>query len=561
MRTLARVLALALPLALAAGPATATITIINMDGANEGFNDPTPAAPVGGNPGTTIGQQRLNVFNHAAQIWDALLQSPVTIYIQASFDPLSCTATSGVLGSAGPNTVESDFGAAGIFPATWYVTAEANRLTGTDLEPGTADITAQFNSSVGTSTCLSSYSWYYGYDDNEGANGIDLLVVLLHEFGHGLGFLTTTSASTGGYLASQPSVFDYFLQDDVSGKHWYQMTAAERTASAINTGHLVWDGSSVTAAVPRMLEHRPHAAFSGALTADDIVGQATFGAPLTLTGVTGDVVLANDGVGTTSDGCESPWVNAASVAGKVALVDRGTCTFTQKATNAQAAGAIALLVVNNVAGDPPAMSGTAPGVTIPVASLSQSDGTAVKTALGSGTVHVTIGLDPAHYAGADDAGKLRMYAPNPVQPGSSVSHWDTPAFPNLLMEPAINPDLTAQVDMTYEAFNDIGWFPQLAAAPAPQAGGPLAFSLAPNPVRDGGTLRFTLPAAGRVRLVLFDVAGRRVASLADGTLPAGEHAVAWARHDDAGRRVAPGVYLARLTTDAGVRTLNLGLVE
>ena len=73
----------------------ATFVIVNMDGPNEGFNDPTPAAPVGGNPGTTVGQQRLNVFVKAGQIWDSILQSPVTIRVQASFDPLPCSASSG----------------------------------------------------------------------------------------------------------------------------------------------------------------------------------------------------------------------------------------------------------------------------------------------------------------------------------------------------------------------------------------------------------------------------------------------------------------------------------
>ncbi len=51
----------ALPLlAWAAVPAhAATITIVNLDGAGEGFNDATPATPVGGNPGITVGEQRL----------------------------------------------------------------------------------------------------------------------------------------------------------------------------------------------------------------------------------------------------------------------------------------------------------------------------------------------------------------------------------------------------------------------------------------------------------------------------------------------------------------------
>lgn len=78
--------------------AAATITIVNMDGPGEGFNDPTPAAPVGGNPGTTVGQQRLIAFQFAADIWGATLTDSVEIKIQAAFNPLPCSASSGVLG-------------------------------------------------------------------------------------------------------------------------------------------------------------------------------------------------------------------------------------------------------------------------------------------------------------------------------------------------------------------------------------------------------------------------------------------------------------------------------
>jgi hypothetical protein len=48
----------------------ANILVVNADGSGEGLNDPTPAAPVGGNPGTTIGQQRLVVLQQAAEIGD-----------------------------------------------------------------------------------------------------------------------------------------------------------------------------------------------------------------------------------------------------------------------------------------------------------------------------------------------------------------------------------------------------------------------------------------------------------------------------------------------------------
>ena len=115
MSARARHLALLASLLLALSPAAsrAGFVIVNLDGPGEGFNDPTPAAPVGGNPGTTIGQQRLNVFVKAGQIWDAILQSPVTIRVQASFDPLTpCTPTSGVLGGANPIVADESFAGA-----------------------------------------------------------------------------------------------------------------------------------------------------------------------------------------------------------------------------------------------------------------------------------------------------------------------------------------------------------------------------------------------------------------------------------------------------------------
>src|SRR5262245_797595 len=77
----------------------ANVTVISYDGPGEGFNDPTPLAPVGGNPGTTIGAQRLNAFQHAANIWGTLIDSPVVIRVGARFDALSCSANSAILGS------------------------------------------------------------------------------------------------------------------------------------------------------------------------------------------------------------------------------------------------------------------------------------------------------------------------------------------------------------------------------------------------------------------------------------------------------------------------------
>ena len=64
-------------------------------------------------------------------------------------------------------------------------------------------------------------------------------------------------------------------------------------------------------------------------------------------------------------------------------------------------------------------------------------------------------------AGTDAAGRPLLYTPNPLVPGSSVSHWDVSAFPNLLMEPNISPDLTVflapPIDLTVPLLQDIGW--------------------------------------------------------------------------------------------------------
>jgi MYXO-CTERM domain-containing protein len=117
-------------------------------------------------------------------------------------------------------------------------------------------------------------------------------------------------------------------------------------------------------------------------------GSASFGA--TTFDVTGEVVLGVDGTAPVNDGCEAI---TNDVSGKIALLDRGLCTFKQKAVLAQGAGAIAVILANNQGGAPPDMPPSDyPGtVTIPMVSITQAAGAAMKTALGSGTVtaHLT----------------------------------------------------------------------------------------------------------------------------------------------------------------------------
>jgi hypothetical protein len=456
------------PAALLAGGAR--ITIFNTNAPGIGFNDPTPAAPVGGNTGTTVGAQRLIAFQRAADIWGSLLDSSVEIRIQASFTPLTCAANSAVLGSAGPIQVLGDFSGARV-PGTWYPSALANKQAGRDLLPGDRgtnadDIRANFNSNLGAANCLAGTGWYYGLDDNHGTS-IDLVTVLLHEFAHGLGFLTLVDLSSGNDSLASPDIFERFVLDTSSGKSWPELTPADRAVSVTNTRRIVWNGSQARAAAPGILSlGTPLLTVNSpsGVAGDYAVGTASFGRLLTNPGITGTVVAATDpsdasGAATT-DAC-SPLTNATEIAGKIAIVDRGTCTFVVKAKNCQNAGAIAMLVVDNVADSPPAgLGGTDDSITIPSVRITQGDGASLRSNLAAG-LNVTLRLNPAVLSGADSAGRPLLDSTNPVQPGSSISHWDTIAFPNLLMEPNINSDLGHSVDLTLPLLRDIGWFADL----------------------------------------------------------------------------------------------------
>ena len=104
-------------------------------------------------------------------------------------------------------------------------------------------------------------------------------------------------------------------------------------------------------------------------------------------------------------------------------------------------------------------------------------------------------------------------------------------------------------------------FPVGTVSAGGDAPGPALEFLAPspNPSRGEATLRLRLPAAALVRIELFDVGGRHVRALADATLGAGEHALAWDGRDDAGHAVPGGLYLARL--DAGGKALVRRIVR
>lgn len=446
--------------------AGATITIVNTDLASQGLNDPTPAAPVGGNTGTTVGEQRLIALQEAAAIWGSLLDSPIEIRIRVRFTALSCDDNTAVLAQTAPTQFLADFvptpGFPGpVAPGTWHAVALANRRSGVDLLPSADDISVTINSNIGLSSC--GFTWYYGLDDNHGGS-IDLMTTMLHEYAHGFGFLTPVSSSGAEFLG-KPDLFETYILDDSTGKLWPEMTDAERAASAINTGQLVWAGEAVTDTVPAVLRGAPGLTASAPAAGNYAIGLAEFGPAPTEAGVSGTLVAAldpSDAAGpSTFDAC-SPVTNASALSGKIALIDRGLCTFVSKTLNVQAAGAIAAVIADNVDGPVAGMGGTDPSVTIPAVRVTKADGATLRAAIDGG-VTVWIHLDPSHRSGADSSGRLMLYAPNPYLGGSSISHWDTSVYPDLLLEPTIAFDLGQGVDLTLPALRDLGWYPDIPA--------------------------------------------------------------------------------------------------
>lgn len=146
-------------------------------------------------------------FQAAVDVWAQHVTSAVPIRIDASWTALATN----LLGSAGPFLVRN-------FPeapvtGTWYPNPLADAIAGRDINPGGADIEANFNSDFDR--------WYLGTDGNVPVNQVELFTVVLHELGHGLGFIGSASVEiengTGTFGLPQasgiPFIYDRFTED------------------------------------------------------------------------------------------------------------------------------------------------------------------------------------------------------------------------------------------------------------------------------------------------------------------------------------------------------------
>jgi hypothetical protein len=377
--------------------AAATLVLEVTDPAGIGFNDTTPATPEGGNMGTTVGEQRRLAFQHALDVWGRVLDSPVPIRVSASFGPLECTEAHAVLGQAGPANFE--LYVPGQDPSVLFPEALADRLVGYDLNPAYPDIEAEFNGSL--RECFDGLDWYYGLDATAFDDRADLVMTVLHEIGHGLGFLSTVDHETGALIVDYMiDPFTALLLDTTTGKLFQEMTDAERLAAHGSIRGLVWTGQYGNAAgkawltpgAPRIRTTPPVDGLN------DAIIDANFGRPLSQGPVTG---IAASPV--PADGCSE----ITGVEGLIAVLPDSSCHPLNQLAYAEDAGAIAGIVVTNAA-PPPALDQSDEDLAIistvlPTVGMMRADADLL---LAAGGVSVEIFADMARRTGTDGEGRV-----------------------------------------------------------------------------------------------------------------------------------------------------------
>lgn len=314
-----------------------------------------------------LGPERRDALEAVLDVWGAALGNNAPVVIDASFEELRCDPNEGaVLAFAGPTTVFRDF--EGAEPDTWYPGPVAESIAGRDLSSDDgADIRVTFNSAIDEGCLGPGTRWFYGTEGEIPAGTAPFVSVGLHELGHGLGFVSLTDAETGELFGGFPDIFTRTIFDNRREKSWDELGSPGRRVSATRDGKVVFRGRRARRGVRRTLdgsvilkitEPRPIAGLHR-------VGTAEFG-PMIEDGETifGELVLADQGAPMPRLACRE-LQNPDEIEGNIAVVDRGECPFTEKARNAQDAGAIGVVVINNVPGGPIQMGGEDATIAIP----------------------------------------------------------------------------------------------------------------------------------------------------------------------------------------------------
>ncbi|HEX8355525.1 MAG TPA: S8 family serine peptidase [Pyrinomonadaceae bacterium] len=246
-----------------------------------------------------------------------------------------------------------------------------------------------FGCTGGTNLTVQGIEW--SVDPNGDGDFEDRLDVINMSLGSNFGVPSNTSA-----LASDNAVRAGVIvvaSSGNAGDTFFISGAPGVSGRAISVASTLDPGNTLN----RSRINSPAAIVRDLAVSNSLYGPQTFD-------VTGDVVIGTDVAepadpgaglvaGTTTDGC-SPLTNAAAVAGRIVMVDRGRCAFEQKSKNAQDAGAIGVIIANNAAGLPPNFTDD-PAITssntVPTVGISQADGNAIRGQIAGGqTVNVTL---------------------------------------------------------------------------------------------------------------------------------------------------------------------------
>ncbi len=172
-------------------------------------------------------------FQAAVNDWAPLLRSSVPINVKATFEPLGPS----VLGAAGPGAAWRDFPGAPR-AGTWYPDAVANRLARQNLSPA-PDIVAQFSSQA---------PWYFGRDGDTPSGRYDFKTVVMHELGHGLGFLGAGQVSNGNgsvRMDGAPFSYDRFTENRSGQPLLGFPNNSAQLANQLTSGALFFDSRAV----------------------------------------------------------------------------------------------------------------------------------------------------------------------------------------------------------------------------------------------------------------------------------------------------------------------------
>ena len=175
-----------------------------------------------------------SAISAAVDVWSQYFQSQVPVKVEVLWER---QASAGNLAAASPGKFHSNFKN---IPDKdlWYASALADALAGEDIEPTIPEVTIRINSTNGPML-------YLGTDGNCPSNKYDLMSMILHEIGHGLGFLSNADYDDlyGYGSIQQPTPFDAYAQL-ADGRRLMDLDSPSLELGRALTEPLVWSGAN-----------------------------------------------------------------------------------------------------------------------------------------------------------------------------------------------------------------------------------------------------------------------------------------------------------------------------